>query len=533
MAGLATVLGSGAMTNSIEDSVQAKAFLILGSNTTEAHPVLGAKIKRALRAGSKLVVADPRRTELARLADVHLQLKPGTDVALLNSLLHVLIAEDLVDYDYIQAHTENFEAVKAAVAPDTPEFAAELTGVKAEDIRRAARIYGEAETAAIFYTMGITQHRTGTDNVKAIANLALATGNLGRPGTGINPLRGQNNVQGACDMGALPNLLPGYQAVTGSVSRAKFQELWGAELPAQPGLTVGEMFRSQLKAMFIMGENPVLSDPDSRHVVEFLQGLDFLVVQDIFLTETAQHAHVVLPGASFAEKEGTFVNTERRVQKVNQAIPPLGDSRPDWQILTDLAKAFGHSWDYISPEDIFAEITQAVPAFAGLSYSRLEQGGIQWPCPEPGHPGTPILHAQGPLRGKGTFSVLTYQGPDETPDEQYPLILTTGRILYHYHTGTMTRNSQGLRQHRDRELLEINAQDAKKYDLADGDMVKICSRRGAIEAEVQISPRVPAGVLFMTFHFRESAANVLTNPQLDPTSKTPELKVAAVRLEKP
>ena len=530
MASLATVLGSGAMTNSIDDATKADAFLILGANITEAHPVIGAKIKKALRAGAKLVVVDPRKTEIACLADVHLQLRPGTDVALLNALLKVIIDEDLLDRAYIDAHTENFLTVREAVSRYTAEYAAAITGVPPEEIRKAARMYGEAGCGAIFYTMGITQHRSGTDNVKCIANLALATGNLGRPGTGINPLRGQNNVQGACDMGALPDVLPGYQPV--ETKRARFEQLWATRLPDKPGLTVGEMFAGDLKAMYIVGENPVLSDPDSNQVQQALRNLDFLVVQDIFLTETAKLADVVLPAASFAEKEGTFVNTERRVQKVNKAISAIGESRADWEIVTALAKKMGQDWGYVSSEQIFVEIARAVPAFAGLSYGRLEKQGLQWPCPDAEHPGTPILHRDGPIRGKGIFSAVDYTGAAESPDSQYPFILTTGRILFHYHTGTMSRKAKGLKTHRSRERLEINALDAEKLCLSDGDQVRVISRRGRIEAEVQLTDRVPPGVIFMTFHFRESAANILTNTEADPISKTPELKVSAVRLEK-
>jgi len=530
VAGLATVLGSGAMTNSIDDAVTADAFLIAGSNTTEAHPVIGAKIKRALGRGAKMVVIDPRRTELARMADVHLQIKPGSDVAVLNCLLHVIIDQGLLDTDYIRQHTENFAATKAMVAEYTPDYVANLAGVEKKDLVEAARIYGCANSAAVFYTMGITQHRNGTDNVRCIANLALATGNLGRPGTGINPLRGQNNVQGACDMGALPDVYPGYQPV--GTAAAKFAQLWGTELPDNRGLTVGEMLAGSLKAMYIIGENPVLSDPDSNHVVEALKKLDFLVVQDLFLTETAQLADIVLPAVSFAEKEGTFVNTERRVQKVNKAIQAVGQSRADWRVLTQLANLMGHKWDYSCPQDVFAEITQVAPAFAGLSYARVEQEGIPWPCPKPDHPGTPILHQNGPARGKGIFSAIAHKGAQETPDSEYPLLLTTGRNLFHYHTGTMSRNASGLAAQRDTELMEISFADAQALDLVSGSKVKVISRRGEITVPVEVTPRVPQGVVFMTFHFRESAANILTNPVLDPESLTPELKVAAVRIEK-
>lgn len=519
MAGLATVLGSGAMTNSIKDAVGADTIMILGSNTTEAHPVIGAKIKRNLREGGKLVVVDPRRTEIAELADVHLQIKPGTDVAVLNALLHVIVEEDLLDKEYIDQHTESFVAVKENVQAYTPEYVAEIAGVNADDIRAAARLYGAAETAAIFYTMGITQHTNGTDNVRAIANLAMATGNLGKPGTGINPLRGQNNVQGACDMGALPNVLPGYKPVQGN-----------------PGKTVGEMFTAanagSIKAMYIVGENPALSDPDANHVKESLQNLDFLVVQDIFLTETAELADVVLPAVSFAEKNGTFTNTERRVQLVRKAISPVGGSRPDWQIVTEIARRLGADWQYQTAEQVFAEIGAVNSAYAGLNYERLSAGGISWPCLDSDHSGTPILHANGPARGKGQFSVVAHVGSKEQPDAEYPFILTTGRILYHYHTGTMTRNTSALSEHRPMELVEIHPQTAAKLNVEDGELVKISSRRGSVEAAVKVSQRVSENLVFMTFHFRESAANVLTNPAVDKTAKTPELKVAAVRIEK-
>lgn len=531
MAGLATVLGSGAMTNSIEDvTTHANAFLIMGSNTTEAHPVIGAKIKKALRKGAQLVVVDPRKTELARLADVHLQIKPGSDVAILNALLNEIISEELLDLDFIATHTENFDAVKDAVADYTPEYAAAIAGVQVDDIRRAAKIYAKAQRAAIFYTMGITQHRNGTDNVRCIANLAMATGNLGKPGTGINPLRGQNNVQGACDMGALPNVFPGYQPVTSA--GAKFQEHWEATLSDKPGLTVGEMFNGSLKAMYIIGENPVLSDPNSAHVVQTLKDLDFLVVQDIFLTETAELADVVLPAASFAEKDGTFVNTERRVQRVRKAIEPIGNSKADWEIIRDISALLDASWDYPSVSDIFAEIARVVPAYAGLSYAKLDGGGVQWPCTDADHPGTQILHKSGPVRGKGVFSVVSYRGAAEQPSSEYPFILTTGRILYHYHTGTMTRNAQGLKAHRDEELLEICSEDAQSLNLENGGRVRVSSRRGEVEAKIQITDRVQRGMVFMTFHFKESAANILTNSESDPTSKTPELKVAAVKIKK-
>ena len=530
MAGLATVLGSGAMTNSIDDATKASTILLMGSNATETHPVIGAKIKQAIRKGSKLVVADPRKTELARLADIHLQLKPGTDAALLNGLLHIIIDKHLVDKEYISQHTEGYEQLAEHVKSYTPERVSAITGVPVHLMRQAALTYGRAAAAAVLYTMGITQHSNGTDNVLAIANLALATGNLGRPGTGINPLRGQNNVQGSCDMGALPNVLPGYVPV--EQANQRFGQIWQAQLPEQKGMTVGQMIDGGVRALYVMGENPMLSDPDGSHVAQCLDNLDFLVVQDIFLTETAERADVVLPAASFAEKEGSFTNTERRVQKVNQAIAPVGQSRPDWQIICDIAQRLGHNWHYSFPGEIFAEINQAVPAYGGFDYNSLESDGRHWPCPETDHPGTPILHAQGPARGRGVFTAVDYKGPGEAADEQYPYTLTTGRILFHYHTGTMTRNARGLGKHRKEEQAEINPADAAALGIASGDRVKITSRRGSVETAVIVTDRVPEKVVFMTFHFRESAANILTGNFVDPVSLTPELKVAAVAIEK-
>ncbi len=518
------------MTNSIDDATTADTILLMGSNTTETHPVIGAKIKQAIRRGSKLVVADPRKTELARMADVHLQLKPGTDAALLNGLLHILIENGLVDKEYINKHTEGYEELAAHVGAYAPERVSAITGVPVSLIRQAALLYGQVQNASVLYTMGITQHSNGTDNVLAIANLALATGNLGRPGTGINPLRGQNNVQGACDMGALPNVLPGYVAV--EEANERFGQLWQAQLPEEKGLTVGQMIDGGVKALYVMGENPMLSDPDGSHVAQCLDNLDFLVVQDIFLTETAARAHVVLPAASFAEKEGTFTNTDRRVQKVNKAIAPVGQSRPDWEIICDIAARLGHKWQYNAPGEIFAEINKAVPAYGGFEYQSLESDGRHWPCPQTDHPGTPILHAGGPVRGKGIFTPVDYRGPGEKTDEQYPYTLTTGRILFHYHTGTMTRNARGLGKHRKQEMAEINPADAAALGIASGDRVKITSRRGSVETAVAVTDRVPEKVVFMTFHFRESAANILTGNFVDPVSLTPELKVAAVSIEK-
>lgn len=536
MAGLATVLGSGAMTNTIGEIEEAKAILVIGSNTTENHPVIGYRVRKAVRNGAKLIVADPRRIQLAEIAEVYLPLKPGTDVALVNAMLHVILREGLEDKDFIASRTEGFAEMKQVVEKYTPEYASQVTGVPAGDIVRAARCYASAGSAAILYTMGVTQHTSGTDNVLSLANLALATGNLGKPHAGLNPLRGQNNVQGACDMGALPNVFTGYQPVTSEEARAKFAGAWGVELDGSPGLTMTEMFaaaaQKKVRAMYIMGENPFLTDPDASHVCECLENLDFLVVQDIFLTETARLAHVVLPAVSFAEKDGTFVNTERRVQRVRRAISPRGQARPDWWIIQEVARRLGFDWRYDSPEQIMEEIRGLTPSYAGITYERLEQGGIQWPCPSVDHPGTPILHVGKFARGTGKFSAVEYRLSAEQPDDDYPLLLTTGRSLYQYHSGTMTRKTAGLNQFHCEELMEISPQDAEALGLCNSDTVKVTSRRGTVKSKLKISERMQPGVVFMTFHFAETAANLLTNPEVCSVAKTPELKVCAVRVEK-
>jgi formate dehydrogenase alpha subunit len=536
VAGLATVFGSGAMTNTIAEIEGADVIFVTGSNTTENHPVIGYLVRKAIRRGAKLIVADPRRIPLVDMAQVYLPLKPGTDVALFNALARVIINENLVNRDFISARTENFEALAAALDQYSPEQAAAITGVDAEDIVLAARLYGGAKNATILYTMGVTQHTSGTENVLALANLPLLTGNIGKPHTGMNPLRGQNNVQGACDMGALPSVFPGYQAVANEEILGKFSRAWGVPLSAQPGLTMTEMFQGMEKrkilALYVLGENPALTEPDANHAVENLEGLDFLVVQDIFLTETAQLADVVLPAASFAEKEGTFVNTERRVQRIRPAIKPRGESRPDWEILQDLAQRLGFSWDYETPAQIMEEIARLTPAYAGINYERLSQGGLHWPCPEVTHPGTPILHVGQFSRGLGKFSAVAYRPAAEEPSGDYPLILTTGRSLYHYHTAGMTGKSEGLVELHSEETLEINPVDAQMLSLVTGDRARVISRRGEVVSQVEVTDRVKEGVVFMTFHFPDTPCNVLTNQEFCPIAKTPELKVATVRVEK-
>jgi formate dehydrogenase alpha subunit len=490
------------------------------------------------KGGAKLIVADPREIDMVRFADIWLRQTPGTDVALLNGLMQVIIEEGLYDAEYVKTRSEGFEELKKTVKRYTPEFVEGITGVPQDDLRQAARLYAGAKRASIFYAMGITQHITGTDNVKSLANLAMLCGNVGIAGGGVNPLRGQNNVQGACDLGALPNVFTAYQQVVNEEARKKFEKAWGVKgIPAQVGLTVTEMMpaaaKGDLKAFYIMGENPMVSDPDLKHVEESIDKLDLLVVQDIFLTETAQMADVVLPAASFAEKDGTFTNTERRVQQVRKGVEPPGDARADWEIITDLATRMGYEMKYRSAEAIFNEIMELTPSYAGISYKRLDkEGGLQWPCPTPKHPGTPYLHKDKFVRGKGLFHAVEFIPPAELPDKGYPLFLTTGRVLYHYHTGSMTRRDEGLNFRHPEGYVEVNPVDAMEMGVADGERVRVASRRGKIEIPVMVTPRSPQGTVFIPFHFFEAAANRLTNTALDPIGKIPELKVCAVKVEK-
>ncbi len=536
VAGLAAAFGSGAMTNSIDEIAMADAIFVIGSNTTETHPVIALRVKEAVARGARLIVADPRRIDLAEIADLHLQHVPGTDVALLGGIMRVIVKQGLFDREFVASRTEGFEELARSLEPFTLEFVEGITGVPAGHIVRAARLYAEAGRGTILYTMGITQHTTGTDNVLAIANLAMLTGNVGREGTGVDPLRGQNNVQGACDMGALPNFLPGYQRVDDDAARARFEEAWGADLPRKPGLTVVEMFsaatRGDIRAMYICGENPVISDPDANHVREALASLDFLVVQDIFLTETADLAHVVLPAASFAEKDGTFTNTERRVQYVAKAVEPPGQARSDWEIIADVSGRMGYRMEYRSSADLMDEAALLTPIYGGISHGRLGRGGIQWPCPAPGHPGTRFLHAERFSRGLGKFSAMRFVPPEEIPDQEYPLVFTTGRVLYHYHTGSMTRRSSALNWACPGPYVELDPATAARYGVADGDAVKLESRRGEIVARTRVTEGMRPMTAFMPFHFSEAAANILTNPALDAVAKIPELKVCAVRIER-
>ncbi len=534
--GLAAAFGSGAMTNSINEIPEAKVLFVIGSNTTEQHPMIGKHMLEAVDRGAVLIVADPRRTQIAEFAHIHIRHKCGTDVALLMGIMNVIVNEGLVDVDFVRRRTENFDAFEEILRRFPPDVVEGITGVKAHDVRRVARIYSMEKRSMLFYAMGITQHITGIDNVRACADLVMLTGHIGLPMSGLNPLRGQNNVQGACDMGALPNVFTGYQPVSDSKTRTKFERAWRRKLPGGPGLTVMEMtdsaYEGRLKGMYIMGENPLLSDPDLSHVREAMKRLEFLVVQDIFPTETAEYADVVLPASSFAEKDGTFTNTERRVQLLRKAIPPVYESRPDWEILGDLMTRMGYRMNYRGAYEIMEEIALLTPSYGGIHHHRLQEGfGLQWPCPDGNHPGTPYLHRRKFARGLGTFIPIDFVPPDEPPDREFPLLLTTGRISFHYHTGTMCRRTMVLDREEPECYLEMNPLDADRLGLKHRSMVKVTSRRGSIKVRLYVTPRIPEGSVFIPFHFKEAAANILTNPAVDPNAKIPEYKVCAVRVE--
>jgi len=535
---LAGSFGSGAMTNSIpEFETDTNCFLIIGSNTSETHPLIGTHILKGKKRGAKVIVLDPRQTQIGHWADIFHTFRPGSDVAIFNALMNVIISEGLEDKEFIAERTENYEALKTLVAEYTPEKVAEISGVPADTLREIARTYAQNKPAAIVYAMGITQHTTGTDNVRSTSNLAMLCGNVGIPGSGVNPLRGQNNVQGACDLGALPNVYSGYQVVTSEEVQKKFLEAWGSAGPLKVGLTVTEMLHAagegEVRALFVMGENPMVSDPDLNHVRQCLENTEFLVVQDIFLTETAQLAHVVLPGASFAEKNGTFTNTERRVQRVRKAIEPVGEAKEDWVIICELAKKMGaQGFDFHSAKSIMEEINKVTPSYGGITYERLEAlGSLQWPCPSVDHAGTPFLHKGKFSRGLGKFFALEYKQPDEMPTEEYPYVLTTGRTMFHFHTGTMTRRSGKLHNEVPEAYIEINTSDAKKIGLNGHKVVRVSSRRGQIELGVRVTDDIKRGVVFIPFHFAEAAANTLTNSAIDPVAKIPEYKVCAVKVE--
>ncbi len=533
--GMSRAFGSGAMTNSQEDLEDADAFLVIGSNTTEQHPLIARRLIIAVKCGAKLILADPRDIPLKEHAVLHLKHKPGTDIALLNAMMNVIIAEGLQDEAFIKARTEDYDEFRDQVAKYSPEYAEGVTRVPAEQIREAARIYASADKAAILFSMGITQHITGVNNVLSTANLAMLTGNIGRRGTGVNPLRGQNNVQGACDVGALPDFLPGYLRSADPDARKRVGDVWGVEMPSNPGLTLTEKVNGagdKVKVMFIMGENPLMSDPDTNHVRKQLDKLDFLVVSELFMSETAEIADVVLPAVSFAEKDGTFTATDRRIQRLHKAVDPEGEAKPDWWIISQLSTRLGYMMEYTGPAEIMNEIASVAPNYRGVDYDRLEGEGLRWPVPSKDHPGTPILHVEKFSRGLGKFHVVEHRPPAEEPDADYPFLLTTGRVLWHWHTGTMTRRSPTLTEQINEAFIEINDADAARLGVKLDDSVRVASRRGEITLKARVTSGIIEGVVFIPFHFHESPANMLTNNAVDAESKIPEYKACAVRITK-
>ncbi len=531
-------------------AANAQTLFIIGSNTTEQHPVFGTKLRQAvLRRGAKLIVADPRKIDITEFATLHIRQRPGTDVALINGLMYIILEKGLENRAFIAERTEGFEEFKATVLQYPPEKVAQITRVPIEQLYQAAEIMAQNSPMAVMWAMGITQHIVGVRNVMDLANLQMLLGNIGVSGGGVNPLRGQNNVQGACDMGALPDVYPAYQKVNIEANQKKFEAAWGVPLSPTLGKTVTEMMPGILegttKALYILGEDPVMSDPNSKHIRECLEACDFIVLQEIFPSETSKYADVLLPGVTFAEKTGTFTNTERRVQMCRKAIEPSGDAREDWRITLDLAQrviALGPrkpiggpqaDWNYSSTSDIMTEINALTPSYAGVTHDRLEQGErLQWPVKSLEHAGTPILHVGQFTRGKGKFAPIDHIPPAELPDDEYPWLLSTGRVLYHWHGGEMTRRSEGLMAVYGQPLIEVNPDDALKLGLNGNKRVRVTSRRGSIEAEAWVTDRVPPGMVYANFHFPEANANELTQAALDPVAKIPEYKISAVKVER-
>lgn len=542
--GLQIAIGSSAMSNSIAEMKDLDVFIVTGSNTSETHPVISTFLREAVvKGGAKLIVIDPRAIEMTHFADLWLRQIPGTDVAVYQAMAHVIVSENLVNWDFLMERVENFESYTASLEDCTPEWAESISGVPAEEIRQAARLYAKAKSAAIYWGMGISQSVHGTDNALALANLALLTGQIGRPGTGLNPLRGQNNVQGCSDSGGLPNVFPGYQRVDDPEIRAKFEAHWGTALNPAAGLTTMEMVQAaesgQIRAYFIMGENPLMSEPNLAHARHVMENMDFVLFQDIFLNETGEYADVILPATSFAEKDGTFTNSDRRVQRIRAAVPAPGEARDDWVILCDLAKRvekklgkeYSAGFDFTSPAEIWDEMAALTPPFQGIDYPRLErEGGVHWPCPTPDHPGTPYLFSDDFPRGRGKLTPLAFRSSAELPDEAFPYILSTGRVLYHWHGGTMTRRSR-LDDIYPEPTVEIHPTDAAVLGIRHDEPVRVRSRRGQIVVRALVSERSQPGMVFIPFHFAEAAANELTLGALDPLAKIPDYKVCAVAVE--
>lgn len=536
------MLGSGAMTNSIQDVTRnAEVVMLVGSNPEEAHPVIGMQLRAAVERGCRLIVVDPRDIGLAAHADIHLKLRPGTNVAFANGIVNYLIQHELYDEEFVRERTEGFEILAATVRDYTPERVEDICGIDRRDLIAAAKMYASADAAAIVYCLGVTEHSTGTDGVMALSNIAMIAGNLGKPGGGVNPLRGQNNVQGACDMGAGPDDLPGYQKVADPEVVRRFEKAWGATLPRTRGLKATECFPAMveggIKGLFLFGEDPVRTDPDTHHVIRALEALEFFVVDDLFMTETAKLADVILPGRSYAEKEGTFTNTERRVQRVRKAVDIAGDTKLDTDIFIEVMNRMGYEQPRLTAAEVMDEIAEVTPTYGGMSHARLDGEaaagrGLQWPCPSAEHPGTPILHMGEFAQGLGAFSTPDYQPSAELPDGEYPLVLMTGRILYQYNACAMTARTDGVNEIADRSFIELNVRDAEALGIADGDLVRVSSRRGSIESTARVSEKTNPGHTWMPFHFQDGNSNWLTIAALDRVSKAPEYKVCAVKVEK-
>lgn len=547
VSGLTEVFGSGAMTNSILDLQDSKCIFVLGSNTFEQHPLIGRRLVLARKRGAKIICADPRYTPTAKQADLYLSMYSGTDVALLNGLMHHIIENGWEDREFIESRTKGFGSLKETVMKEDYNLgnASKVTGVPEPDLKTAAEWIAKYKPCALIYSMGVTQHTTGVDNVKSAANLMMLTGNIGKLGSGVNPLRGQNNVQGASDMGCLPNVYSGYQKVTDEEARSKMMGIWGVDeiAGAAVGYTVTEMVNiladepSRIKCLYLMGENPMLSDPDIGHAKAALENVEFMVSQEIFLSETAEFADVVLPAACYAEKNGTHTNTERRVQRWRKAIDPPGEAKPDWLIICEIARLMGYEKQFLyrDENEIFDEIASVTPSYAGMNYERLEHPyALQWPCPDADHPGTQILHKErfATKDGLGVFTAVEWRPPAEITDSLYPMILTTGRSIWHWHTGTMTRRSKTLDNEVKTGWVEINGEDAKKLEIDNGEMVRVSSRRGRIEIPAKVTEDIKVGEVFIPFHFKEHPANILTNNAVDSISKIPEYKACAVKVEK-
>ena len=537
--GLRRAFGSGAMTNPIADIEKADFLLVVGSNTTVSHPLIARRMVRALKKGAQIAVVDPVKTGIARLAYYYLPLSPGSDIPLFMGMAKVILEKGLHNREFIEKYTEGFEEFKRELLRISMDEVVRITGVPKDLIEEVAVKYATSRASSIVYCLGVTEHITGTENVMSLANLALLTGHIGREGTGVNPLRGQNNVQGASDLGVLADSLPGYKNPLDPTDKEPFEREWGVNLSTTPGLAIPEFPQAieegKIRGMYIIGEDPALTDPDTSKVQSALSKLEFLVVQDVYMTETASLANIVLPAALWAEKDGTFTNTERRIQRIRKVVDPPGEAKPDWEILTLLAGRMGYDWNYNDPSEIMDEIARLVPLYGGISYDRLKEGwGISWPVPDRNHPGTPRLYEDLNFKtksGKGVFNIVRYRPPFDVPDDEYPLYLTTGRHGFHWHVASMTGRSPTLKREYPRSYVLMNRKDMERFNLKRGDRVKIISRRGKIEAFIEEGEPKP-GVLFMPLHFKEAPVNILTPAVMDPLSRMPDFKGAAVRLEK-